>query len=105
MPVTTADEIAPQELITLVSCNCNGNCSNNHCTCKKNNVTCTNICGCGDSCENTNMNPPENISDDNDVEGGEEEEEEEKEDEEVEREEEDELHYIDEDDELDTQHI
>ena len=94
MPVTTEDEIAPEELITLVSCNCNGNCSNNHCTCKKNNVACTEFCGCGDSCENTN-----------DVKGGEEEEEEEKQDEEVEREEEDELHYIDEYDELDTQHI
>ena len=68
MPVTTEDEIAPEELITLVSCNCNGNCSNNHCTCKKNNVACSDFFGCGDSCENTDMSPPSNISDDNDFE-------------------------------------
>ena len=38
MPICTANEIAPDDLISLVSCNCNGDCSNNHCTCKKNNV-------------------------------------------------------------------
>ena len=61
MPICTANEIAPDDLISLVSCNCNGDCLNNHCTCKKNNVACTDFCGCGDSCENTDMRPPENL--------------------------------------------
>ena len=79
MPITTEDEIAPEELITLVSCNCNGNCSNNNCTFKKNNVVCSDLCGCGDLCENTDMIPSDNISDDNEFEDDEEEEEEEEE--------------------------
>ena len=61
VPVSTRDDIAPEHLITLVSCNCKGACSTNHCTCKKNNVACTDFCGCGDSCENSDMRP-ENVS-------------------------------------------
>ena len=60
VPVSTRDDIAPEHLITLVSCNCKGACSTNHCTCKKNNFACTDFCGCGDSCENSDMRP-ENV--------------------------------------------
>ena len=45
MPVRTAEEISPEDLISLVSCNCNGDCSNGHCTCKNNYVACTDSCG------------------------------------------------------------
>ena len=45
MQICTAEEISPEDLISLVSCNCNGDCSNGHCTCKKNNVACTDSCG------------------------------------------------------------
>ena len=72
MPICTAEEIAPEDLVSLVSCNCNGECTNNHCTCKKNNVACTDFCGCGDSCQNTDMRPPDNLGeeeDDEDEEG------------------------------------
>ena len=48
-------------LVTLVSCNCNGECSKNQCTCKKNNVACTGFCGCGDRCVNTDMHPPADL--------------------------------------------
>ena len=68
MPVSTHDDIAPNDLIALVSCSCNGECSNNHCTCKKNNVACTDFCGCGDTCQNTDMRPPENLSSCEDIE-------------------------------------
>ena len=61
MPKCTEDEVAPEDLVALVSCNCNGKCCNNHCTCKKNNVACTDFCGCGDSCQNTDMCPPTNL--------------------------------------------
>ena len=107
MPVTTEDAIAPEELITLVSCNCNGNCSNNLCTCKKNNVACTDFCGCGDLCENIDMCPPENVSDENneEEEGGEEvgEEEEETDDEGWKENEEEKLFDKEDEDEVDTQ--
>ena len=66
MPICTEDEIAPEDLVTLVSCSCNGACSNNHCTCKKNNVACTDFCGCGDSCMNSDMRPPDNLVGEND---------------------------------------
>ena len=69
MPISTEDEIAPEDIVTLVSCNCNGECSNNHCTCKKNNVACTDFCGCGDSCQNTDMRP--NFDDEDDLDDGE----------------------------------
>ena len=69
MPISTEDEIAPEDIVTLVSCNCNGECSNNHCTCKKNNVACTDFCGCGDSCQNTDMRP--NFGDEDDLDDGE----------------------------------
>ena len=75
MPKCTEDEVAPEDLITLVSCNCKGECSNNHCTCKKNNVACTDFCGCGDACQNTDMRP--NLCEDENGEAEEEEEEEE----------------------------
>ena len=53
MPVCSKDDIAPKELIDLVSCNCNGDCSKGRCTCKKNSVACTDFCGCGEECQNT----------------------------------------------------
>ena len=52
----------------------------NHFTSKKNNVAYSDLGGCGDLCENTDMIPPDNICDDN------EHEDEEKEDEEEEKE-------------------
>lgn len=93
MPICTTNEVAPEDLITLVSCQCNGNCSKNICTCKKNNEPCTDFCGCGDSCENTDIRPQENLGDEEDLE---EEELEEDEDDE------DESNYEDETDENET---
>ena len=92
MPVCTAEEIAPGDLISLVSCSCNGDCSNAHCTCKKNNVACTDFCECGDSCENTDTRPPERLGTDEEQEeeGAEEEAEEEDNEEEAEEVEEEE---------------
>ena len=66
MPICTEEEIAPEDLITLVSCNCKGECSNNHCTCKKNNVACTDFYGCGDSCQNSDMCPTHNLGEEED---------------------------------------
>ena len=45
---------APATLMKLVRCNCRTGCENNHCSCRKNNLKCTPICGnCkGVSCVN-----------------------------------------------------
>ena len=58
-PVCSKDDIAPEVLIDLVSCNCSGDCSKGWCTCKKNTVACTDFCGCGEECQNTDAPPPE----------------------------------------------
>ena len=57
LPVSTADEIAPEFLVSLVSCNCKRECDSNRCSCKKNNVACTDFCGCGELCQNTDGKP------------------------------------------------
>lgn len=47
---------APDAIITLVKCNCDkSKCANNQCSCRKVNLNCTELCGCGaeeDRCEN-----------------------------------------------------
>ena len=55
IPVTTDMEIAPKAIIELVACNCGGKCTNLRCRCKKNNVCCTDFCGCTAICENVDV--------------------------------------------------
>lgn len=47
---------APEAIITLVKCNCKkSKCSSNQCSCRRVDLSCTELCGCGadeDSCEN-----------------------------------------------------
>ena len=47
--------IAPRNILELVSCNCDGKCSNRKCSCVKNNVVCIDYCGCGEYCEITDV--------------------------------------------------
>ncbi|KAG0720027.1 hypothetical protein GWK47_007031 [Chionoecetes opilio] len=53
-PVPTLDPMAPEELLQFTSCNCNGDCSNRRCSCKKNGVKCISACGScnGITCKN-----------------------------------------------------
>ncbi|KAK1897252.1 Chromosome-associated kinesin KIF4 [Dissostichus eleginoides] len=53
-PVPTLDHMAPEELLQFTSCNCNGDCSNRRCSCKRNGVKCISACGVckGFSCKN-----------------------------------------------------
>ncbi|KAK1893893.1 Chromosome-associated kinesin KIF4 [Dissostichus eleginoides] len=53
-PVPTLDPVAPEELLQFTSCNCNGDCSNRRCSCKRNGVKCISACGVckGISCKN-----------------------------------------------------
>ncbi|KAK1906611.1 Chromosome-associated kinesin KIF4 [Dissostichus eleginoides] len=53
-PVQTLVPMAPEELLQFTSCNCNGDCSNRRCSCKRNGVKCISACGVckGISCKN-----------------------------------------------------
>ncbi|KAJ8043013.1 hypothetical protein HOLleu_09926 [Holothuria leucospilota] len=62
---------APDAILELMSCNCKRDCSNNSCQCRKNNLHCTDACGC-DKC--VNQMEESDFSDDGGQESDEEEE-------------------------------
>ncbi|KAG1714504.1 hypothetical protein GQR58_001338 [Nymphon striatum] len=43
---------ALEALLQLILCGCMGNCTTGHCTCKRNGLSCSDLCQCGDSCDN-----------------------------------------------------
>lgn len=43
---------APEALLELIMCECTGLCTTGHCSCKRNGLSCTDACQCGDKCEN-----------------------------------------------------
>ena len=59
--IMTDDFPAPTALIELSMCSCKTGCSSGRCTCKKNNLLCTEMCKCSDACENSNCNEKEGI--------------------------------------------
>ena len=66
MAACTQGRIAPEGLVELVSCNCNGDCSKGWCTCQKNNFPRTDLCVCSDEFQNTDVPPPPSAFNDND---------------------------------------
>ena len=54
-PIPSLDPIAPKHLLELTHCNCQKNCYNRRCSCKKNDMRCISACGyCkGTSCSNS----------------------------------------------------
>ena len=61
VPIMTGGLAAPTGLIELSMCSCKTGCSSGRCTCKKNNLLCTEMCKCSDACENSNCNEKEGI--------------------------------------------
>ena len=61
VPIMTGGLAAPTDLIELSMCSCKTGCSSGRCTCKKNNLLCTEMCKCSDACENSNCNEKESI--------------------------------------------
>ena len=51
-PTTTDVPPAPKAIIEMVRCQCKGNCTSNRCSCKSNNLPCTDLCMCNTHCEN-----------------------------------------------------
>ena len=64
LPSTTDDPVAPQALLEMTSCKSCKLCSDGRCTCNLANVSCTEFCGCGEFCENTDTTLPVNVMDD-----------------------------------------
>lgn len=56
IPIMTADEIGPPELLKLTACNCKKGCSK-QCSCRKMGVHCISACGtcAGKNCSNTEV--------------------------------------------------
>ena len=52
LPVTTQVPLAPQALTEFVRCRCKSKCSSRRCSCKRHKLPCTELCLCGDECEN-----------------------------------------------------
>ena len=57
MPIHTDQPPAPDELLRVIRCNCQSDCSSMICTCKKHNVKCSPACGTcrGSSCMNSDF--------------------------------------------------
>lgn len=52
LPITSKILPAPQSIIELVRCQCKTNCSSQRCSCRRHNLSCTDLCLCGTDCEN-----------------------------------------------------
>ena len=44
--------VAPDSVLEIVNCSCKTGCKSNRCSCKKSNLSCTDLCECSDSCKN-----------------------------------------------------
>jgi hypothetical protein len=45
--------VAPADVLELISCNCvKSMCRTQACVCRSHGLKCTDLCGCGESCEN-----------------------------------------------------
>ena len=60
-PVFCTESLAPQALIELRKCNWKTGCLRNSCSCKKNNLKCTDMCRCGDTCQNVYPDRPVDV--------------------------------------------
>ncbi|XP_077149149.1 uncharacterized protein LOC143810148 [Ranitomeya variabilis] len=43
---------APKAIIEMISCQCKHDCSSSRCSCRKNNLSCTDLCQCDSECMN-----------------------------------------------------
>ena len=51
-PLKSITPMAPKELIEMNFCKCKTGCSTGRCSCRQRGFSCTDICRCGDDCEN-----------------------------------------------------
>ena len=55
---------APESVMKLVCCGCNGKCETRRCFCVKNELHCTDACSCGEECVNYDNSQFSNDEDD-----------------------------------------
>lgn len=60
-PAFCTEAPAPEALLELRKCNYKNGCQRNSCSCKKNNLKCTDMCGCGDACQNVYPDRPVDV--------------------------------------------
>ena len=60
-PVFCLNAPAPEALLELRKCSCKTGCMRKSCGCKKNELICTDLCGCGDTCQNVVQDKPVEI--------------------------------------------
>ena len=65
-PVMTDVDPAPKAIIEMVRCQCKGDCSSQRCSCRSNNLTCTDLCLCSSQWDNDDDCQPGGCSDDSD---------------------------------------
>ena len=59
---------APDEVLQLVSCNCKkSSCRRGNCNCLGYNLACTDLCGCGENCENQKKSQSDSASSSDEV--------------------------------------
>ena len=61
VPILIDDLPAPTGLIELSMRPCKTGCPSGRCNCKKNNLSCTEMCKCSDACENSDCNKKEDM--------------------------------------------
>jgi len=59
-PVFCLKAPAPEALLQLCKCNRYTDCTRKSCGCRKYQLPCTDLCGCGDACQNITMDRPVN---------------------------------------------
>jgi len=52
LPTTTNVPPAPQAIVELIRCQCKAHCTTQKCSCRRHNLACTDLCLCGNDCEN-----------------------------------------------------
>ena len=52
LPTTTKVPLAPQAIVELIRCQCTAHCTTQSCSCQRHNLACTDLCLCGNDCEN-----------------------------------------------------
>lgn len=66
-PTMTDALPAPKALIEMVSCQCKRDCSSARCSCRKNYLSCTDLCQCSSECKNDEDTQTQYETDDDDA--------------------------------------